>query len=91
MAILVFLVILIKYVILVILVNKSIRMNLVIQLVLVIFRNLLILVNLVISGIFIDSCESDASGVSAAYGHSCDSVKALEVEVWGPGLLTIQK
>ena len=26
-----------------------------------------------ISGIVIDSCESDGSGDSGAYGHSCDS------------------
>ena len=49
-------------------------MNLVI---LVIFRNLLILVNLVISGIFIDSCQSDGFGDSGAYGHSCDSIESV--------------
>ena len=50
-------------------------MNLVIQVILFFFRNLLILVNLVISGIFIDSLESDGSGT---YGHSCDSGDSIE-------------
>ena len=53
-------------------------MNLVIQVILVMFRNLLILVNLVISGIFIDSCESDGFGDSGAYGHCCDSGDSIE-------------
>ena len=51
-------------------------MNLVWQVILVIFRNILVLVILVISGIFIDSCESDGSGDSGAYGHSCDSIES---------------
>ena len=34
--------------------------------------------DLVISGIFIDSCESDGPGVSAANGHSCDSGDSIE-------------
>ena len=53
-------------------------MNLVWQVILVIFRNILVLVILVISGIFIDSCESDGSGDSGAYGHSCDSGDSIE-------------
>ena len=44
----------------------------------VIFGNLLILVNLVISVIFSDYCESDGSGDSGAYGHSCDSGDCIE-------------
>ena len=36
------------------------------------------MVNLVISGIFIDSCESDGSGDSGAYGHSCDAGNSIE-------------
>ena len=44
----------------------------------VIFGNLLILVNLVISVIFSDYCESDGSGDSGTYGHSCDSGDCIE-------------
>ena len=55
-----------------------ILIKLVIQVMMVIFRNLLILVNLVISGISSDFCESDASGDSGAYGHSCDSGDSIE-------------
>ena len=38
----------------------------------------MILVNMVISGIFIYSCESDRSGDSGAYGHSCDAGDSIE-------------
>ena len=34
--------------------------------------------NLVISVIFSDYCESDGSGDSGAYGHSCDSGDCIE-------------
>ena len=47
----------------------------------VIFRNLLILVNLVISGIFIDACESDGSGDSVEIGNSVESCDLLNLVI----------
>ena len=38
----------------------------------------MILANMVISGISIYSCESDRSGDSGAYGHSCNSGDSIE-------------